>query len=84
MGLKDLFGRVFTPQVKPEIREMSAVSLQDRWSSYPSVGLTPGGLGSIFQEADQGLGAHADGAFRGDGGERRASASLLQTRKSRC
>ncbi|MFZ5448616.1 MAG: DUF935 domain-containing protein [Thermodesulfobacteriota bacterium] len=54
MGLKDLFGRIFKETVKPETRELSAVSLLERWSSYPSSGLTPSRLSGIFREADQG------------------------------
>ena len=54
MGLKDLFGRLFKETVRPETREMSAVSLAERWSTYPSVGLTPNRLAEIFREADQG------------------------------
>ena len=54
MGLKDLFGRIFKETVKPETRELSAVSLVERWSTYPSSGLTPNRLAGIFREADQG------------------------------
>ncbi len=54
MGLKDLFGRLFKETVKPETRELSAVSLAERWSTYPSAGLTPNRLAGIFREADQG------------------------------
>jgi len=54
MGLKDLFGRLFKEGVRPETRELSAVSLAERWSSYPSAGLTPNRLAEIFREADQG------------------------------
>ena len=81
MGLKDFFGRWFTPQVKPEIREIAAVSLQDRWSSYPSVGLTPGGLGAIFQEADQGSVRTQMELFEEMEEKDAHLASLLQTRK---
>ena len=54
MGLKDLFGRMFKETVRPETRELSAVSLADRWSTYPSAGLTPNRLAEIFRDADQG------------------------------
>jgi len=54
MGLKDLFGRLFKETVRPETRELSTVSLLERWSSYPSSGLTPNRLAEIFREADQG------------------------------
>jgi phage gp29-like protein len=55
MGLKDFFGRVFKPTTAPETRELAAVSLAERWSSYPSVGLTPPRLAEIFRDADQGV-----------------------------
>jgi phage gp29-like protein len=54
MGLKDYFGRVFRSGTPPVTRELSSVSLAERWSSYPSVGLTPTRLAEIFREADQG------------------------------
>jgi phage gp29-like protein len=54
MGLKDLFGRLFKETVKPETRELSAVNLLERWSTYPSSGLTPRRLAAIFREADIG------------------------------
>jgi phage gp29-like protein len=54
MGVKDFFGRLFKETLKPETRELSAVSLAERWSSYPSSGLTPHRLADIFREADQG------------------------------
>jgi len=54
MGLKDLFGRLFKETVRPETRGLSAVSLAERWSTYPSAGLTPNRLAGIFREADQG------------------------------
>ena len=81
MGLKDYFGRWFAPQLKPETREIAAVSLQDRWSSYPSVGLTPGGLGAIFQEADQGAVRSQMELFEEMEEKDAHLASLLQTRK---
>ena len=81
MGLKDYFGRWFAPQLKPETREIAAVSLPDRWSSYPSVGLTPGGLGAIFQEADQGAVRSQMELFEEMEEKDAHLASLLQTRK---
>lgn len=38
----------------PDTREISVVSVFDRYSSYPSHGLTPQRLASIFKEADEG------------------------------
>lgn len=54
MGLKDYFGRLFKETARPETRELGTVSLAERWSTYPSVGLTPNRLAEIFREADQG------------------------------
>jgi phage gp29-like protein len=45
---------MFKETVRPETRELSAVSLADRWSTYPSAGLTPNRLAEIFRDADQG------------------------------
>ena len=81
MKLKDYFGRWFTPPAKPDTRELGAVSVQDRWSSYPSVGLTPGGLGAIFQEADQGAVRRQMELFEEMEEKDAHLASLLQTRK---
>lgn len=54
--LYDAFGREITARDarRPETREVAAVSLRDRWSTYPSHGLTPERLASIFRAADQG------------------------------
>jgi len=40
--------------VKPETREIAAASIRDRWSGYPSAGLTPRRLTAILREADGG------------------------------
>ncbi len=50
----DYLGRPVPALKRPETREIAAVSLQDRWSGYPSAGLTPGRLAAIFREADWG------------------------------
>lgn len=52
--LVDQFGKPFAPRQRPETREIAAVSIRDRWSGYPSKGLTPQRLANIFQEADWG------------------------------
>lgn len=39
---------------RPDTNEISTVSLFNRWSTYPSHGLTPESLVAILQEADQG------------------------------
>ncbi|MFZ5826513.1 MAG: DUF935 domain-containing protein [Bacillota bacterium] len=41
-------------QPRPETREIAVASIRDRWSSYPSSGLTPERLTRILREADQG------------------------------
>ncbi len=38
----------------PIIDEIAVVSVRDRWSTYPSAGLTPEKLARIFREADAG------------------------------
>jgi phage gp29-like protein len=81
MGLRDYFGRWFRPQLTPDTREIASVSIEDRWSSYPSVGLTPGGLGAIFQEADLGAVRSQMELFEEMEEKDAHLASLLQTRK---
>lgn len=46
-------GRPISP-AKPITREIAVASIRDRWSSYPSQGLTPERLARIFKEADAG------------------------------
>lgn len=54
--LVDRYGRpIPKKQDRPIFREIAAVSLIDRYSSYPSHGLTPERLAQIFKEADQGM-----------------------------
>jgi phage gp29-like protein len=81
MGLRDYFGKLFKPTAKPEVRELSAVSVSGRWSTYPSVGLTPGKLAAIFQEADQGMVQRQMELFEEMEEKDAHLASLLQTRK---
>jgi len=81
MGLKDLFGRVFKPQARPETRELAAVSLAARWSTYPSAGLTPERLSEIFRLADQGDVYRQMEMFEEMEEKDAHLASLLQTRK---
>jgi phage gp29-like protein len=81
MGLKDFFGRMFKDTARPETRELSAVSLADRWSSYPSTGLTPGRLADIFREADQGFVTRQMELFEEMEEKDAHLAALLQSRK---
>lgn len=52
--LYDQFGREIEPVRRPETREIAVATLRDRFSDYPSNGLTPRRLAAIFKEADQG------------------------------
>lgn len=54
MILYDQFGREIQVKQKPEMREIAVTTIRDRWSSYPSSGLTPQKLARIFKEADGG------------------------------
>ncbi len=81
MGLRDYFGKLFKPAAKPEVRELSAVSVPARWSTYPSLGLTPGRLSAVFQEADQGIVQRQMELFEEMEEKDAHLASLLQTRK---
>lgn len=81
MGLKDFFGRMLQETAKPETRELGAVSLVERWSTYPSVGLTPHRLAEIFREADLGDVYRQVELFEEMEEKDAHLASLLQTRK---
>jgi phage gp29-like protein len=52
--LVDQFGREIEVKRLPETREIAVTTIRDRWSNYPSGGLTPESLATIFKEADQG------------------------------
>jgi phage gp29-like protein len=52
--LLDQFGREIVVTKRPEMREIAVTTIRDRWSSYPSSGLTPQKLATIFKEADAG------------------------------
>jgi len=54
MILYDQFGREIQVKQKPEMREIAVTTIRDRWSMYPSSGLTPQKLARIFREADGG------------------------------
>jgi phage gp29-like protein len=53
MGTHDIAKRGATPN-KPTFQRVSTGSLQERHSSYPGAGLSPGKLSAIFRSADQG------------------------------
>lgn len=54
--LYDQFHRpvAFPDRAGPDTREISVATLRDRWSTYPSSGLTPERLARIFRQADGG------------------------------
>ena len=52
--LLDQFGREIQAEKRPETREIAVTTIRDRWSNYPSGGLTPQTLAAIFREADMG------------------------------
>jgi len=52
--LYDQFGREVQVEKRPETREIAVTMVRDRWSEYPSGGLTPQKLATIFKEADIG------------------------------
>lgn len=54
MALLDQFGREIPSSTRPEARQIAVAAIRDRWSTYPSAGLTPHRLATIFKEADQG------------------------------
>jgi phage gp29-like protein len=79
--LFDQFNRPISPLKRPETREIAAVSIRDRWSGYPSAGLTPGRLAGIFRQADYGdLRAQAE-LFEEMEEKDAHLASVLQTRR---
>lgn len=81
MKLKDFFGRLFRPGAPPETRELAAVSLAERWRTYPSAGLTPARLAEIFREADQGFVPRQMELFEEMEEKDAHLAAILQTRK---
>jgi len=52
--LYDQFGRETRVDKKPETREVAVTAVRDRWSTYPSQGLTPQKLTTLFKQADGG------------------------------
>lgn len=52
--LYDQHGREMQVKARPDTRQVTVTSVRDRWSMYPSQGLTPVRLADIFREADQG------------------------------
>ncbi|MBW1991575.1 MAG: DUF935 domain-containing protein [Deltaproteobacteria bacterium] len=79
--LYDQFGRPVAAARRPETREVAAVSLADRWSFYPSKGLTPSRLAWIFEAADAGNLREQAELFEEMEEKDAHLASILQTRK---
>lgn len=50
----DAYGRPYTPPKRPEEQEIAVTGIRDKFSTYPSSGLTPERLATIFKEADTG------------------------------
>jgi len=79
--LVDQFGNPVKAEGRPETRTVAAASLRDRWSGYPSVGLTPTRLTEIFLAADQGA-LQAQAELFEEMEEKDAHlASIMQTRR---
>jgi phage gp29-like protein len=53
MGILDQYGKEIKHN-KPIVDEIAVQTIRDRYSSYPSFGLTPERLAAILKEADQG------------------------------
>jgi phage gp29-like protein len=51
--LYDAFGREIQVMKRPETREIAVTTVRDRWSNYPSGGLTPRSRAPRFKEPDQ-------------------------------
>lgn len=81
--LYDQFGRKISPREvrRPDTREISVATIRDRWSTYPSKGLTPTRLADIFRAADNGDVARQAEMFEEMEEKDAHLASQFQTRK---
>ena len=79
--LLDHLGHPIPPKARPETREIAAVSIRDRWSGYPSAGLTPSRLSAIFREADWGSLRNQAELFEEMEEKDAHLASVMQTRR---
>lgn len=77
----DAFGRELKPAKRPDDAVTAAASLRDRWSEYPSGGLTPQRLATILKEADAGDVYRQMELFEEMEEKDTHLASILQTRK---
>jgi SPP1 gp7 family putative phage head morphogenesis protein len=80
-ALLDQFGRPVEARKRPDSGRVAALTLRDRWASYPSRGLTPQRLAAIFTEADDGDVARQAELFAEMEEKDSHLASVLQTRK---
>lgn len=54
MALVDRYGRPLPIERKPIMDVLAVATVRDKWSTYPSSGLTPAKLATILREADAG------------------------------
>jgi phage gp29-like protein len=80
--LFDQFGREIQVKKQPETREIAVTTIRDRWSNYPSFGLTPQSLATIFKEADAGDVSRQAELFEDMEEKDTHLFSVLQTRKN--
>lgn len=80
--LYDQFGRPIEMPRRPDDRRVAVASVRDRWSSYPSHGLTPERLAAILREADDGDVERQCELFSEMEEKDAHLASLLQTRRN--
>ncbi len=82
MGLLDAF-KAYAKRNKPITKEIGIVqAVRNRFSSYPSQGLTPERLAAIFKEADQGIISRQAELFEEMEEKDCHLSALLHTRKS--
>lgn len=80
MTLLDRYGKQFKKN-KPVLDEIGVTGIRDRYSSYPSQGLTPEKLANIFKEADAGDMLRQAELFEEMEEKDAHLSSVLQTRK---
>ena len=81
-SIKELFANKAAPAGKPDYREIAIAQIQDKYSNYPSDGLTPQRLANIFKEADVGDVLRQMELFEEMEGKDPHLFSQLQTRKN--
>lgn len=80
--LYDQYGREIRPEKRPSLDRVAVALLRDRWSSYPSSGLTAEQLSAIFKEADNGDVLRQSELFEEMEEKDAHLFSVLQTRKN--